>query len=217
MAAKSKYDKHEKEILEMHKNGKSNAEIVQHLNKKYKINAVESSIRTLIKRKQDKQAIDATPKPKVKKAKKTPPAKNETEEVKKVEAKFLVKELRLVIKELGFVAKEFNTAKETHQEGSEVFSIVSNEYGEAAERLDKVTEKLGTQVKKQGSHYLVAGIVLFGMLCGGFVGFYLGNCYYRNAFYYFMILTGIPATALVSKGYYMAKKFRKNELREERG
>jgi len=206
MAAKSKYNKYEKEILEMHKNGKSNAEIVVQLNKDHNLNAVESSIRTRIKRVKDQEKIDTALKPKIEKSEKIPIA----EKMAKAEAKFLVKEL-------GFVAKEFNMAKETFQEGSEIFSIVNNEYGEAAERLDRVTEKLGTQVKKQGSHYLFAGIVLFSMLCGGFVGYYIGNCFYRNAFLYFMNLTGIPAAVLVTIGFYKAKKFRKNELREERG
>jgi hypothetical protein len=56
MSAKPKYtQQHIAEILEMHKNGKTNAEIVKYLNEKYSLDASDSSIRTIIQRQLEKE------------------------------------------------------------------------------------------------------------------------------------------------------------------
>jgi hypothetical protein len=55
MGAKPKYLQYTPEILEMNKNGKTDTEIVEYLNGKYRINIPKSSIRTIIDRESKKQ------------------------------------------------------------------------------------------------------------------------------------------------------------------
>ena len=205
--AKSMYKEHREEILELKKNDKTNAEIVVHLNNKYKIDATLNSLRVFFTRDANEQ--------KQKKETKIVPPKQETPESKvekitpetifsKVEIKKDIEnevKARLLINELNFL-------KEKYQEAIDVVAIIHKELGDA-------TEKLRDRAEQKDSNFFLTGIWFLTILFALFTGYYIGRCFSRNAFLYAMHLLGIPGGILIglatSLVYKKTIRGRKNE------
>ncbi len=209
--AKSMYKEHRKEILELKKNGKSDAEIVVILNDKYKIDATLNSLRVFLTRDADEQKDK-----KQKKDTKKVPAKQETPEIKvgKITPEAIISKAeiqkdiedevkaRLLINELNFL-------KEKYQEGIDIVSIIHKELGDA-------TEKLRNRAEQEHSHLLLAGIWLLTILFALFAGYYIGRCLPRIAFLYAMNLIGIPSGILIGLTIGLVVMYKKLNPEDEK-
>lgn len=191
--SKSVYKDRFDEILKMKANGKTNAEIVKILNKKYHRGANVNALKTFLKRnngkKNEKKQTDTT---------KTVPENQEgvqkKEEPKKEEIKKdLPKKSKAPVLDtapLKDVHKDFVNTLQGYREDREIFSIINDEFGANIEKLMKVP-------KHKHRYFLFTGVWLLTVLFSGFGGFYLGRTFQRTAILYAINMIGIPGGILI--------------------
>ena len=208
----SKYTKHEKEIIEMHLNDKSAAEIAGTLNEKYPgLNAAKTSIRGIIKKYKDEKTQACT-------EKMLPEDRERISGEEKIKEKSLPKQEiitaekmeKLIINEaqMRMTARDFSLVTEKYQKAFAVFSIICNEFGE-------VTEKLRKRAKEKSIYLIFAGIWLLSLLFTMIGSYYIGHCFYKTALLYGMNLLGIPAGFLLGLGVGLAINLNKRRKKAE--
>ena len=201
--SKSKYTKYENEISEMKAEGKTNAEIVKFLNKKYDCGATVSSLKSFLKRCKDKKNETkqtsiaktvpenqerASGKEKVKEETITKTAAPEKAKSLPIQEAITVEKVENFITnevEMRIAVKEFYQIKKRLGEASDIFSILNNEFGEAAEKMRK-------RAKRYKINFLIVGGMIFLVVLSLFTGYHIGRCFSRIAFYYILALSCAP-------------------------
>ncbi len=201
--SKSKYTKYEKEIIEMHLNGKSAAKIAKTLNEKDpELGAAKTSIRGIIKRyKDEKKQTDIAKTIPKNQERASGKEKIKEETISGEKAEELEKTIENEVQKRIDV-KEFYIVKEKLDEAYAVFSILNNEFGADVAKMRK-------RAKEKSHYFLFAGIWLLSLLFTMIGSYYIGHCFYKNALLYGMNLIGVPAGFLVGLGIGFAINFKR--------
>jgi len=207
MGAKPKYIKYKPEILEMHKNGKTDVEITKHINKKYGLNAPKSSIRTIIDREFKTQKTEKTIKT-VSEAKPEQlpllpdPEKEENKKklsvmLGKIDKNYSKQKEALVLQEKSLSNLASLEAKYT--DVTDRYSILNATYHE-------MTIRKKEESNKESSRYMTIATYILALTFAMVTGYYSRRYSNKISFHYIIIIGYILCGILVGFGFGVVKK-----------
>jgi hypothetical protein len=205
--SKSIYTDHFDEIHKMKTEGKTNAEIVKFLNANYHCGATVNSLKSFLKRQNDKRYENPPGKEMVTERginrEKENPRKQEAITTEKL-GKFIANEV-----EMQLAVKEFYKVKEKLNEAYGVFSVINHEFGEAA-------AKLRSYASRYKVYFFMVGAMIFITVFALFTGYHIHCCRQEIAFHYIVALCCGPAGILVglTTGFTIADIINKKRIKK---
>jgi hypothetical protein len=214
MGAKPKYTKYKPEILKMYRDGKKDAEIAKHINKKYGLNAPKSSIRSIIDRELKTQKEKKTIEPASATEPMPDPEKEEMEKklsvlLGKIEKNCSKQEKNTLLQEQSLANLEKLEAK--YSDGIEKHSILN-------ETLHEMIIREREENDRKYNPYLITGIFILVITFPLVAGYHSKRYDDEVSFHYLLvlgyilggILAGIGIAAVKKKIMAMIQKIRSN-------
>jgi len=207
MGAKPKYIKYKPEILEMHKNGKTDVEITKHINKKYGLNAPKSSIRTIIDRELKTEKTEKTEKT-IKTVSESKP-----EQLPLLPDPENEKKLSMM---LGKIDKNYSKQKEAlaiQEKSLSNLATLEAKYTDVIDRYSilnatyhEMTIRKKEESNQESSRYLTIGAYILGLTFAMITGYYSRRYSNKISFHYIIIIGYILCGILVGFGFGVVKK-----------
>ncbi len=206
MSAKPKHAQHGAEILEMHKNGKTNAKIVKYLNEKYSSAASESSIRTIIQRQLEKEKQEKTENT-------VPESKQEQLTLFPGQAKETIEELFVLFAEME---ENYSRQKETallQEKSLKNLAQLEAKYEDSIEKYSILNETLHETIiqNKEERHnkskpYLITGGSILTLTLAMVAGYHSRRYNNQVSFHYIVVISYILGGVIAGIGIGIVKK-----------
>jgi hypothetical protein len=207
MSAKPKYTKYKPEILKMYRDGKKDAEIAKHINKRYGLNAPKSSIRSIIDRElkteKEKKTIKAAPE-----TKQEPLPSPPDPVVKELKEKLLVL--------IGKIEKNYSKQEKNallQQKSLANLAELEAKYADGIEKHSILNEILHEMIicnreknNRKYNPYLITGICILVMTFPLVAGYHSERYDDEVSFHYLLVLGYILGGILAGIGIAAVKK-----------